>query len=523
MHFAAKPLVLAAAALFAAAPAYAAPADAELTKLLQKLNERLDRLEKRNAELESQVQAAHATSKAPADIEKRLQTLEQAQEQVAKGLESENISENEPELTSRLKAAEKDVLETRKAVKKADALEGLVVGASLTTVAQRPAGLPQGTAEGNSQLNYRADVTATLPLEPVGDTAQKLFAHFRLGQGMGLNKSFSDLGAFASAPNAVAFRASGANPDDSVAILGQAWYQASIPLPFGGFKPRSRQTLELTFGKMDIFAFFDQNAGANDETRQFLNSIFVHNPLLDAGGQIGVDRNGFQPGFVASYYNYASKPETWRLSLGMFGTHHGANYQRFFSSPLVMAQAETSLKLLGGLPGNYRLYAWSQGQGNDLAGNIERQSGWGLSADQRMGDGVTAFGRYGQMIKGSVPFDRAVTLGAEFNGSYWNRGADAIGVAGGWLRSSGGYRAAGATHDLLGDDDPTSAATLAATHGDNIDFSPNAAEKVAEIYYRYRITKQFELSPDFQYIWKLGANPDADNVKTLGLRAQLTY
>ncbi|MDA8255615.1 MAG: carbohydrate porin [Betaproteobacteria bacterium] len=505
-----KPLALA-AALFVAIPSYAAPSEGELVKLIQKLNERLDKLEKRNAELESQMQAPRADGKAPADIEKRVQSLEHAQEQLTKGLESDEISQYEPELTSRLKAAEKDVLGTRKAVKKAKGLEGLAVGASLTTVAQRPSGLPQGTVNGNSQLNYRADVTAELPLEPVGDVDHKIFAHFRMGQGLGLNSPFANLGAFDSAPNAVAFRASGANPDDSVAILGQAWYQASIPLPFGGFKPRSRETLELTFGKMDIFGFFDQNAGANDESRQFLNSIFVHNPLLDAGGQIGVDRNGFQPGFVASYYNYASKPETWRLSLGLFGTHQGANYQRYFSSPLLMAQAETSLRFLGGLTGNYRLYAWQQGQGAELGGSTTQQSGWGVSADQRVDDGVTLFGRYGQMAKGKVPFDRALTLGAEFNGSYWSRGGDAIGLAAGWLRASDDYRAAGGSGDLDGDG-------IA-----DFSFNPAGAEKVAELYYRYRITKQFELSPDFQYIRRMGGNPDASNAKVLGLRAQLSY
>ncbi|MDD5328481.1 MAG: carbohydrate porin [Sulfuricella sp.] len=512
-----KPLALAAALLFAAAPACAAPSEAELVKLIQKLNQRLDNLEKRNAELESKVQAAGTTAKAPAELEKRVQSLELAQEQISKGLESDQISQYEPDITARLKAVENDALDMKKAAKKIDALDGLTAGASLTTVAQRPYGLPAGTANNNSQLNYRADITAELPLEPVGDIDHKIFAHFRIGQGLGLNTPFASLGAFASAPNAVAFRASGAPPDDSTAILGQAWYQAAIPLPSGGYKPQSHETLELTFGKMDIFGFFDQNAAAGDESVQFLNSAFVHNPLLDAGGQVGVDANGFQPGFVASYYNYADKPQTWRLSLGVFGTGQGANYQRFFSSPLVMAQAETSLKF-DGLTGNYRAYAWHQGQGAELGGTLAAQRGWGVSADQRVGDGVTLFGRYGQMTKGSVPFDRTLTLGAELNGSYWGRGGDAIGLAGGWLRSSSDYRAAGGTLDLLGDDDGTPA-----TAGDNVAFTPDGAERVAEIYYRYSITKQFEISPDFQYISRMGANPGAGSVKVLGLRAQLAY
>lgn len=499
-----------ACAILVALPAHAAPSEAELMKLIQKLGERVDKLEKRNAELERQARSSGATASPSADFEKRVASLEETQAQVTKGLESDNVSQYEPELTSRLKAVETDVLDMKKSAKTVEALEGLKAGVSLTTVAQMPSGLPKGTANGNSQLNYRADVTAELPLEPIGNIDHKLFAHFRMGQGLGLNSAFSSLGAFASAPNAVAFRASGASPDDSVAILGQAWYQASIPLPFGGFKPRSRETLELTFGKMDIFGFFDQNAAAGDESVQFLNSIFVHNPLLDAGGQIGVDANGFQPGFVAAYLNETRKPETWRLSLGVFGTGEGANYQRFFSSPLIMAQAETSLRFYG-LTGNYRIYAWNQGQGTELDGSTARQAGWGMSADQRVGDGVTLFGRYGQMAQGKVPFDRALTLGAEFNGAYWNRGADAIGLAGGWLQASDDYRAAGGSGDLDGDGTP------------DFGFTPDGAEKVAELYYRYRISPQFEVSPDFQYVWKMGGNPGASNAKVLGLRAQFSY
>lgn len=504
-----RPLALA-AALLVALPAPVAASEAELTDLIRKLGDRVDKLEKRNAELERQVHDSGAAASSPVELEKRVESLEQAQANVTKGLESDNVSQYEPELTSRLKAVETDVLDMKKSAKTIEGLDGLKAGVSLTTVAQMSSGLPKGTAGGNSQLNYRADVTAELPLEPIGNVDHKLFAHFRMGQGLGLNSPFANLGAFASAPNAVAFRASGASPDDSVAILGQAWYQASIPLPFDGFKPRSRETLELTFGKMDIFGFFDQNAAAGDESVQFLNSIFVHNPLLDAGGQIGVDANGFQPGFVAAYLNESGKPETWRLSLGVFGTGEGANYQRFFSSPLVMAQAETSRKFYG-LTGNYRVYAWNQGQGTELDGSTAKHVGWGVSADQRVSDGVTLFGRYGHMAKGKVPFDRALTLGVEFDGSYWNRGADALGLAGGWLQASGDYRVAGGSGDLDGDGTP------------DFTFTPDGAEKVAELYYRYRISPQFELSPDFQYVWRMGGNPGADHVSVLGLRAQLRY
>ena len=462
---------------------------------LERLATRLEKLEARNAELEKEVKSLKAES-----------------EQLARSLDNDRISENEPELTTRLKATEKDVLAMKKPAQTIEALEGIKATAALATVIQGASGLPAGTEDAGTQLNYRADVTVELPLKPIGDIEHKLFGGFRIGQGEGLNTAFARLGYFASAPNALAFRASGANPDDSVVILGQAWYQAAIPLPFGGFKPDSREKLEITFGKMDIFGFFDQNAAAGDESRQFLNSVLVHNPLLDAGGEAGVDANGFQPGFIAAYANDSDKTQPWRLSVAAFGAgEYGANYQKSFNSPLFMAQAETQLKLFGGLTGHYRTYAWTRAEAIDFNGTMTRHTGIGVSIDQRVDDGITLFGRYGNLVKGEAAFNQALALGAEFNGSYWGRGADTLGIGGAWLQAGSGYKRAGAAIDINGDGIADYA------------FIPSGAETVAEVYYRYRISPQFELSPDFQWLTQGGANPDAKSAYVLGLRANIVY
>src|SRR5574343_574164 len=479
------------AALVAAGLALPALAGPKESELLEKLAARLEKLEARNAELEKQVK-----------------TLKGESDAVAAGLDSPRLSESEPELTVRLKAVEKDQLNMKKAAKIAESLDGIKVSASLATVAQKAGGLPDGVENGTSQLNYRADVSVELPLKPVGDIDHKLFAHLRMGQGLGLNAAFSNLGHFASAPNALAFRASGSSPDDSVTILGQAWYQAAIPLPFLGFKPYSRETLEVTFGKMDIFGFFDQNKAAGDETKQFLNSVFVHNPLLDAGREVGVDANGFQPGFVVSYKNWFNRPEPWKLSLGVFGAgQRGANYQRSLSSPLVMVQAEKQLRLFDGLAGNYRVYGWNRSQGADFDKTLHKHTGIGVSFDQRLHDGITVFGRYGKMLKGELAFNSAATLGAEFSGSYWSRGADTLGVAVAWLQSGKAFRAAGGSGCAGGYDDNNNCI------GGAFSYLPQGAEKNTELYYRYRLSSQFELSPDFQYITNGGGNAEAKAVK----------
>lgn len=196
-----RPLALAGAALLAA-PAWAAPSQKELLRLLEKMNARLDQLEKRNGELEKQIQAQPAA----APLDRRVQSLEEAQAKITQGLNSEDISQYEPELTSRLKAVEYQSLNSLKAARVIEALDGVTAGVSLTTVAQRPGGVATGSAAGtdNSQFNYRADAFVTLPLPKVGDTASRLFAQFRMGQGTGLNGL-----ATYSKPNASAFRPAG--------------------------------------------------------------------------------------------------------------------------------------------------------------------------------------------------------------------------------------------------------------------------------------------------------------------------
>lgn len=473
-------------------PAKIAAADAAL---LEKLAARMEKLEARNAALEQE-----------------LKTLKVENEKIGQGLESERISQYEPELTARLKAVEKDAQDAKKAAKVIEALEGVSASASLTTVAQKASGLPTGTSNNNGQLSYRADVEVELPLGPIGDIEQKLFAHFRLGQGLGHNETFGNLGFF-SPPNGTAFGVSGVDNDNSSALLAQAWYQASIPLPYGGFAPHSREKLELTFGKIDFFGFFDQNEVAGDEAGQFMNTMLVHNPLLDGGGEIAPDGNGFQPGFIAAYVNEKDGAEPWRLSLGFFGSgERGAGFGRSFDSPLTVAQAEKQLKLFGGLAGNYRAYAWHRSRATELDGVSERNhTGFGVSVDQQVGNGVKLFGRYGKLVKGELAFDRALTLGTEINGSHWGRANDAIGFAGAWLKASSDFRKAGGSGDLDGDGVA------------DFNYTPSGAEKLAEIYYRYSISPEFQLSPDFQWIGRGGANPDAKSVKVVGLRANVSF
>ncbi len=463
MRFPLSALTLALAAVFAL-PAAAADDAAALRADMKRLAERIEALEKQNAELE-------------------------------KALATERISEREPELITRLKAVESQTLAMQQPVSKLEAFEGIAVEGSITAVGQkvRRGGTPSGDAE--SRYNYRGDLNVTLPVGSMGESDGQLFTQIRLGQGVGVGLRPT----YTSTVNTVGFE-TGAGPDDSFAVLAQAWYQLSVPLG-NGLKENAREHLHFTVGKIDPFVFFDQNGAADDESAKFLNNVFVHNPLLDSGGDIGADAYGFAPGAIVKYENSAEKGAEWAVSLGAFGSGPGANFSGNLSDPFVIAQIETAARI-NYLPGNYRLYTWTNGRAEGYDGNTRRHSGVGLSVDQKVTDDLTLFARYGHHTTGRVLFDRALTVGAELDGSDWGRGADSVGIAFGSLRTSKDYRA-----------DSLAIAGYEAT----------GSERQFELYYRYRLNDAVELSPDLQWISHPGGDAGADSVKVAGVRAKLSF
>ena len=465
---------LAAAALCALSGGAAAAGNDAVLVELKRLAERIEKLEARNRELE-------------------------------KALESDRLSEKEPELVTRLKAVEFQTLSMQKQARQIEALEGISVGASLTGVVQRATAAGTAAGRRESRANYRGDLTIALPGGEIGDMEGKIFTHFRLGQGNGVGLRPT----YVSTPNTMAFQNAANQPDDSYAILAQAWYQLSVPLPRGGHKPHSRERLEITAGKIDPFVFFDQNAAADDESVRFMNNAFVHNPLLDSGGDAGVDAYGFSPGIRIAYFNEQANPDSWSASLGAFGSGPGANFSGSLAQPFVIGQLEASRRFFGGLAGTYRLYAWRNGRAQDYDGAQRAHAGIGLSADQRIGDAVTLFGRYGHQLSGKVRFDRALTLGGEIGGQYWRRSADGLGIAAGVLRSSGEFRRDSATVDADGDGVP------------DFGFVAGHDERIGELYYRFRLSKQLEITPDLQWIQRPGGDPSAKTVRVLGLRARV--
>ncbi|CAG4885348.1 Porin [Georgfuchsia toluolica] len=436
----------------------------------------------------------------------RVEALEKQNREMEKALASERLSENEPELATRVKAVEVEVDAIKgPATKLGEALDGVKVEGSLTAVGQSIGAHGTASGQDESRYNYRGDVTFSLPLGSIGNNEGKFFTHFRLGQGNGVGLRPT----YTSTPNTTAFETA-AGPDDSFAILAQAWYQLRMPLNYGVRKEDAREHLSFTVGKIDPFVFFDQNSAADDESTKFLNNVFVHNPLLDSGGDIGADAHGFQPGALAKYENSAQKGGEWALSLGAFVPDTGANFSGSTRASLVIGQAEMNTRL-NFLPGTWRAYAWTNSRARNYDGIQRRNTGWGISADQKVLDDLTLFGRYGHHTAGHVLFDRAITAGAELEGTRWGRSADSIGLAFGKLRTSNDFRRDSLTADADGDS--------VADYG----YAANGSEKQTEVYYRFKLNDAIELTPNLQWIRDPGGNNSADAIRVSGVRAKVEF
>lgn len=453
------------ALLIAAAPVVAAD-DPELRAMVRQLAERVARLEAENRALNA-------------------------------ALDSERISEDKPAVATRLKAVEQQAAASAPAKALAEALDGVSAELSVGAVAQRLSG--EGRADGKSEtvLGWRGDIGVTLPGGRIGDGEGSFFVQARFGQ----NGSHSDTHPFfTGATNSMAFEQDGVPSANTNAILAQAWYQLETPIGAGSLDGAPAR-VALTVGKMDPFAFFDQNGVADDESSRFLNNVFVHNPLLDSGGQLGADDYGVTPGLRIAYMD---EENGWGASLGLFGAGDASSFGRSFTRPFAIAQVEKDVRVLGGLEGSYRLYAWNNPQAAGYDGMERSHAGWGVSADQKVSESLTLFTRYGHGMRGRAAFDRAVTVGGELAGDGWARGSDGVGFAWAWLRSSKGFRA-----------DSAALADWA--------YNASGAEQLAEFYYRFQLNDHLALTPDLQFIRRAGADGDADLVTAAGLRALYAF
>jgi high affinity Mn2+ porin len=365
-----------------------------------------------------------------------------------------------------------------------------MVQASITGVVQQ---LKLGRADVGKQQRrgtFRGDISTTIPAPAPQGGQGTLFGHVRFGRGEGVTLKPSYLGAV----NSVAFEQADGS---SLVILAQLFYELDMPLA-AAVETSSRVT--LTVGKIDPFMFFDQNEVSDDETTGFLNNAFVHNPLLDAGGDIGADRFGFTPGVRAAWIS--NTRHGFSASFGAFGAGRGAEFRRSPGRPFLIAQIEVAPKRVGGdVAGHYRLYGWSNPQAADLEGLPEKHVGWGASIDHSIGSGLSIFARVGRRNQGQSTFNKALTVGVELMGHGWERPRDAIGLAVGRLSAGDGASS------------PRPRGTSEGT----------GVEKIVELFYRHTLVDQIEITPSIQLVNRISGDQQEQPVRVFGIRVKLNF
>ncbi len=194
--------------------------------------------------------------------------------------------------------------------------------------------------------------------------------------------------------------------------LLEAWYSHT-------FKLREDIGLSATFGIIDSTSYLDNNEYSNDETTQFMNEVFVNNPLLnlpsyDIGGLLE-----FTWGDLSLKAIYmGSKTEDWGVqndfrSYGYWGMEAGYKIK----DPL----GEGNFRLTG-FTTTKDFPNWEGDRGEALRGI-------GISLDHRLGEILGLFFRAGwQDHKAQIIHKKLFSGGISINGKLWGREDDTMGL-----------------------------------------------------------------------------------------------
>ena len=237
---------------------------------------------------------------------------------------------------------------------------------------------------------------------------------FSLAGGNGLKETFAERG-FLLAPNADDLE------DDLKDInhsgrnyLLEAWYKRS-------FRLGNKSSIEFTAGIIDATAYIDTNEYANDETTQFMNDVFVNNPLAnlpscDWGATVAGSFNGW----------------TLRGLVMTSKTEEGNRYNYY------ALQVENALQITKGTV-NYRLYYYRTTKDFlNKYGSFDYLEGIGLSADWSHRKGIGVFTRMGLNTHPSTgDFKNLLSGGIALEGKLWGKSGHKLSLGLAYLKGNG--------------------------------------------------------------------------------------
>jgi high affinity Mn2+ porin len=342
-------------------------------------------------------------------------------------------------------------------------------------------------------------------------------------QGYGLSKTLGIVGF----PNAEAYRVGVTVPNVNFTrvfvrqVIGLGGEQEAIEddaLHLAGKQDVSRIT--LTAGKMSVHDIFDNNRYANDPRTQFMNWGLTANLAWD----YPADSIGYITGFAAEL----NQPK-WTLRYGFFQVPEVSNglavdesftrawgmvteFERRFSVGDHPGAARLLAYANRAHMGNYELAVNSDGGGvPDLVAtrDYRYKLGVGVNLEQELTKGIGVFSRLGWSDGHNESWayadaDESASVGLSFNGAFWTRPNDTVGLAGlvnGISKSHRGYLAAGGTGILAGDG--------ALNYG---------VEQIMEVYYDFQIFKTIHGDVDYQFVANPAFNQDRGPVSVISGR-----
>jgi len=346
-------------------------------------------------------------------------------------------------------ARQESIAEKIAATLEEDAKKRVLVGASATGVLQQVG--RSGVAGSTQRLFSEGSVDLYFVSRPAAFST--LFINLEGVGGQGPDKMLGSL----SGLNDDAGRHS--DPADKV-MVREAWIRSDF---------WKRQAWAVA-GKVDLSNYFDANRVANDETTQFLTSVFVNNPLLENPA------NG--PGAAL----FLDPGRAFYAGVGVQSGTSAADVR--YKDVYTIAEAGARLHWLYNREGTYRLWVRRHGQ----AGNFGRAAG--LSIDQRLLPRWLGFARFGLTDRGQADRATAWSAGLAFVAP-WERVNDQLGV--GFSRLE--RRAVG-------------------------------RENAVETFYRLFLTDHLAVTPNVQALFgtaRAGNQALADPTWVFGVRMQTTF
>ena len=418
---------------------------------------------------------ASETSK-PAPTDQQIEELKARVEALESQRENDKKQDAQiSETVSRIDEIEGGLLK-RETGRQIKILDEFMISASGTFIVQ-------GAHNANSVLrdqsdpvdpSFSADLTFEKTFSKISGSS---FLHLESGKGTGIDDA---LDVYSNVNR---------DADDEIQVrVTELWYEQNL----------FNEALTITLGFLDPTVYFDNNTAANDETTQFLGSMFRNSPTIEfPDNSIGL-RIGVAP------------LDWFSMSYGVINAN-GA-WKNIFQSLFHIGQIIFMPKI-NDLEGHYRFLVWRNGLSHTWWSDGETGKasyGFGVSFDQKVAEPVTLFARYGWQAPNpynvfitdtdgsNYSLSQSWSAGASLSGSWWHRDDDVLAIGVGQAIPSAKYR------DATG---------LLARN-----------ELHIEAYYNFHVNKHLALSPDVQVIWNpFGKDSPADRgvVSVFGLRTQI--